>query len=1116
MTHSTVASASYTRVGPYITRDTTNRLTEIYMNSIILPRLERIIHKVAGNRNVIKQLLVEEKKIELNILETTRSFLIISNAGNEILLTCNPNTIPENTNYAILTDKKPTEERILNEELKLKSWIKHPDKLDLSANQVLESWENRFHFIEENIEKGINGLRQPQLGALHMLMGHLKLPLDSAIIALPTGTGKTETMLSALIANQCEKLLVTVPSDSLRNQISTKFLSLGLLKEFKLIDPSVKFPIVGVIYQGFSTINELVNFFDKCNVVVTTMGILTSCSDEYQKQISNICSHLFVDEAHHIKAKTWNGFAQNFNPAKLVQFTATPFRNDGKRISGKIIFNFPLSKAQEQGYFKQIDFLPIREYDPKKADEIIAEKAIERLRADLDAGYNHMLMARCYPKERAKEIFEFYKKHKDLEPVLLFSGAPEFKASYEKIISKKTRVIVCVDMLGEGFDLPELKIAAFHDIRKSLPITLQFAGRFTRTKYDEKLGNASFIANIANLEVKNELEDLYSRDADWNKILSDISHGKIEEQTDYKVLLSGFTKLSEADIPFQNIKPKLSTVVYKNHTNTWNPSNFKNGIKGYDDLEYKFDDYNDKEKILVIVTAKKEPVEWINDKDIFIFNWNLVIVYWETKNNLLFINSSDNSSLYKDIAEAIIGENAELIDKINVFKAFYGVNRTKLQNVGLRLFLGKDIRFRMSVGSDVGEALSIAEKQRGEKAFVQGVGYENGEQVFVGASYKGRIWTKQNGDINLFKNWCIQVGSKLANNTIDPNQILRDTLIPKLVIERPKGLFPVWIDWDVDIYMSNESRFKFQIGGFIYDLAQCELQLSDPSEDGDLKFAIVTDGRRIEFAMHLFENSDVYNKYPDFRIEKLSSENVDVEYGSKKLNAIHFFENFIPTIWFADGSALTGNEYVKLKQQIDVFPKDKIETLDWSGIDLSKEAMGVNPKIEDSIQFRMVNWLSESDYDIIYDDDYSGEIADLITIKREDDLLKVKLFHLKFAVDGRVSNQIKNLYEVCGQAQKSVHWKHKDGKALINHLLRRETKRKNNVTCSRLVRGDVEDLENLLLIAKQHIPIVFEIYIVQPGFSKNNASEGILTLLGVTENYIKEIGGIIMKVIASE
>ena len=35
-------------------------------------------------------------------------------------------------------------------------------------------------------------------------------------------------------------------------------------------------------------------------------------------------------------------------------------------------------------------------------------------------------------------------------------------------------------MLGEGFDLPALKVAVVHDPQKSLAVTLQFIGRFTR------------------------------------------------------------------------------------------------------------------------------------------------------------------------------------------------------------------------------------------------------------------------------------------------------------------------------------------------------------------------------------------------------------------------------------------------------------------------------------------------------------------------------------------------------------------------------------------------------------------------------------------------------------
>ena len=47
----------------------------------------------------------------------------------------------------------------------------------------------------------------------------------------------------------------------------------------------------------------------------------------------------------------------------------------------------------------------------------------------------------------------------------------------------------------------------------------------------------------------------------------------------------------------------------------------------------------------------------------------------------------------------------------------------------------------MRVGTDIQDALSLAEQQRGEKAFVFGSGYEEGEKITLGCSYKGRIWS---------------------------------------------------------------------------------------------------------------------------------------------------------------------------------------------------------------------------------------------------------------------------------------------------------------------------------------------------------------------------------------
>ena len=71
----------------------------------------------------------------------------------------------------------------------------------LSPNQIAESWNNQFCFVRET--EFNPGLRSPQIGALHALMAHMEDGEESAVVVMPTGTGKTETMLGFLIANVC-------------------------------------------------------------------------------------------------------------------------------------------------------------------------------------------------------------------------------------------------------------------------------------------------------------------------------------------------------------------------------------------------------------------------------------------------------------------------------------------------------------------------------------------------------------------------------------------------------------------------------------------------------------------------------------------------------------------------------------------------------------------------------------------------------------------------------------------------------------------------------------------------------------------------------------------------
>lgn len=1084
---------------------------------ITLPKL--ITNKRTGSRtkkNVIKHLIFEN--VELNVIPTRQlksSFTFKDEIGNLYYATENKKDLPEEFEFILLYEKlKP-------KSFKLIRWLKHPLNRLHNPNDIIQSWKGEFNFKKENYTEGLLGLRTPQIGAIHTLLGYLTNAKEIATVVLPTGTGKTETMLSLLAANPCNKLLVTVPSDSLRTQLANKFLDFGLLKirdknGETILGEKAQNPIIGILNTGFSSENEAINFFKECNVVISTMNLVSGSSDSIIEAISNITSHLFVDEAHHSKAGNWDKFIKSFEKSKVIQFTATPYRNDGKMLNGRIIYNFTLKEAQEQGYFKEIDFIPIREYDKKLADIKIAETAVKKLREDISNQNDHLLMARCENHPRAEEVFEIYKKYQDLNPVLIHSDVKNKNQVKTNITQKKHKIIVCVDMLGEGFDLPELKIAAFHDIRKSLPITLQFAGRFTRTSRDAKLGKASFVANLHQPNIDDEIGLLYVKQSNWNTILPTLSLKATQEQIDLQEFLSGFNRIDESHIPFQEIRPAFSAVVYENKTQSWYPKKFMEGIKGYDNYDHKYYSINSSEQTLVVFLGNKKKVDWGNFKDVYDIVWNIFIVYWEQKNNMLFIHSSEKGSEFKELAKAILGKEASLIKDENVFKSFYNVDRVKLYNVGLRKGLGKNITFQSYYGKGVQEALSLAEEKSGINNNVFGVGFEEGDITSIGCSRKGRIWSYSRGTINEFIKWCDLIGSKLSKKGIDPNKILlKNAIKPTRVSKRP-DLYPLTVDWNPLVYKETEDSFIFRWNKKDYDLSNSELNIKNPDTNSPIEFTFDTDDFKAGFILELTKTGNGEQTRYDYQIKAKTNHPVNVIKGANKISLVEFFNENPPLIWFADGSFLQGNDFVNFNEEILLYPVERLEKFEWNKVDISQESERFTEKRKSSIQYYFFEYLLTKDkgYKVLFNDDDSGEIADVIAIKDTDEFVEIELYHLKYAIDGKVSSQIKNFYEVCGQAQKSLIWKYKEGTEFMNHLIRREWKKKN-INQTRLRKGTMDDLENLLGVVKMTKEVKFKICIVQPGVSRETITDDILNLLGVTANHIKKQSNIDLRVITS-
>lgn len=621
------------------------------------------------------------------------------------------------------------------------------------------------------------------------------------------------------------------------------------------------------------------------------------------------------------------------------------------------------------------------------------------------------------------------------------------------------------------------------------------------------MGDATFIANIADINVSQELQKLYAQDPDWNVLLREMSTNVIQEQINLSDFIEGFKNFTE-DIPLQNVRPAMSTVIYRTKCKDWQPENFEKGIRGTSSLERIDYDVNREKRTLIIVTAKKVPIKWVKLNDIFNWDWELYIIYWDKTQKLLFIHSSNNSGFYGELAKAIAGDNVELISGGSVFRCLSGVNRLKLQNVGLIEQLAKLVRYTMRSGSDVGSGLTEAQKQSVVKANIFGSGYEYGARTSVGCSYKGRIWSRRKTNIEALTKWCSAIGKKVIDESINPDKVLEGTLIPESISERPR-LIPISIEWSVEIYNQPETVFELisdEAGAF--PLYEVGIGLKAPSVDGELLFEVYSSSVRIELKLNLFEKDGV----KDYNFSIIGNKAVWMRYRSREIELSKFFKEYPPTIWFSDGSSLEGNQFIKLRRDYDPYPRNKIQDWDWTGIELKKEAQGTG-KDANSIQYHVIRKLKEQAYEVIYDDDGAGESADVVAIKTVDQRVEVEFYHCKYSKEETPGARIGDLYEVCGQAQKSIHWK-EDMPELFSHLLRREPKKKDGSESSRYEVGTKDDLFKLREMSRL-LPVELKIYIVQPGLSKSGASEDQLELLSVTENHLMETYKLPLTVIAS-
>lgn len=976
---------------------------------------------------------------------------------------------------------------------------KGKDKIKGCVKNINAAQQSFFDGVNINgTGEGGKRLRSAQLGAVHALMSHWSLSNEVATIVLPTGTGKTETMLVTTLADQAKRTLVIVPTLDLKDQIAGKFSNWGMLRELGVIPESAPNPTVLVLNKTLSE-PDCVQSIERADVVISTPALIARAGINIQKSIKDLFSHVYFDEAHHVKATEWDAIKTLFKHSKIVQFTATPYRNDRQPIEGKIVYNYPLSQALKDECFSRISLVTVDERHPRKKEKAIADAAMERLLEDRKRGFTrHRMMVRAEDKNHAEQLYLKYQEwFPDERIVLVHSGTKGKKVIIENIKSGEYDIIICVDMFKEGFDYPDFKIAAVHGNHKSLAVLLQFIGRFTRTQ--EGLGDASFIMNFAEEKLTLEMENLLQEGSGWEKVISEVADAKKAEAESLLSFLQNCEPYSGFDSPDIELNPKLvipalSCVCYKCKKVDWRAFKDAFNLNKYA-LSQPY--INREENVFYFTTQKRERVKWVKADKIKDQTWDLIVMHHDPDHELLYVGYSEKRLDVNGLVEEISEGKYELISGDSVFRSFDSIKRLSIVHAGLFKPGNHLHRYSRFSGADVTVELTKWKNGgRCQKSDFVGIGFREGFPVSVGTSVKGKIWSPaRSGNLKEWKEWCVNTGALITDETINSDQLLQDSATKEELKTYPEGLVVLGVDWSESLYQRIHKITLEQKGKQSFMLSEASVKyVSSEANQAVFKmelmnetipFSIMLGGEK-GHSVHGLDNCGI-------KVEGLKSSAISLK---------QFFQENPPTMFLLNGCTIAGCIHTDYGDApVQNIPEDRIEILEWEDVDYTKESLYKSGKIrENSIQEYMMKRLVSRGAKVVFNDDNSGEVADIVSIFLEDSLIRFEIIHCKYS-KAKAGARKADLYEVCGQAIISLRYKWKP-EELIKHLERRNAI--GMLKEKRFYHGTPEDLEEIKK-AMKYSNIEFEFSIAQPGVETPKLTADMNSFLGSVYSTIVEM-----------
>jgi superfamily II DNA or RNA helicase len=962
--------------------------------------------------------------------------------------------------------------------------------------------------IKHEGDRPVEGFREAQRGALFAIASHFTRSVEPAIVTMPTGSGKTAVLEASAYLLRAERILVLTPSRLVREQIAEDFATLGVLKRLTALSNEVAPPKV-MATTGRITTNEAWEAMRNFDVVVATVQSISPSLEEVPPPPPDLFDLILVDEAHHSPALTWNTLIEGFPEARKILFTATPFRRDDREIKGRFVYSYDLKRAYEDGAFGHIDYVPVEtdaaDSTREAEDRAIARAAEAQFLADRAANLDHLLMVRTDSRARASELSAVYAAHTRLKLKLVTGDQSlvHVRRVLAKLDAGELDGIICVNMMGEGFDMPRLKIAAVHSPHRSLAVTLQFVGRFART-VGERIGNATFLAPVS--AIRGEARRLYAEGAVWAEIIPNLSKTRIQREIDMRELLESFEARKSvpdlADLSLYGLSLYAHVKIYRLREAPDLAALMDFG----GDRETVYSWVNEGERTSVHITRQVSSVRWAADERLADVRFDIFVFYYDEKAKLLFICASKRAEgYYRTLARNLTGYDPRILPLSHISRVLKELGDPRFFQVGMKKRQEASLAesYRIMAGSHADEAIRNEDARLYDRGHCFGSAEHGEERLTIGLSSASKIWSNRTLSLAETLMWCRELARKINDKKAAVTGSKLDLLQTGETVTKVPSR-PVFALWPNEVFLEPPMALFEDATGKARTVVLTEFELVlEGWADDYILFRLQHDLISTSLAFTLDGST------PLFAYIDAAQPRVALRWVRDEVDLPDYLNDVPMSFTLDDWSRLDGEEHFSAPEGgYDLFDGNQIDAIDWqaANVDITVEYQS-GAGLATSIQGHLRSVLADGEDDVVYWDHGSGETADFVAFRRRDDGgVAIRFYHCKGSSGAQPGNRVGDVYEVCGQAVKGYIWC--DVRRLVNRLVQRSSARRG---MAQFVRGDLAALQAF----QQARPWSFQMIVVQPGIRQGAIEQKLAEVLGAANSHSLSAGHLPMRLLGS-